>query len=59
VKAVFVIMGTRDERRLHLQALAAIAQIIQSPDFDERWGDARNENHLRDVMLLSDRRRGQ
>ncbi len=57
VKAIFVIMGSKTERSLHLQALAAIAQIIQDPGFDKRWKTARNKNHLRDVLLLSKRRR--
>ncbi len=57
VKAIFVIVGTRDERRLHLQSLAAIAQTIQAPDFNRRWDEAKNENHLRDVFLLSERKR--
>ena len=59
VKAVFVIAGSKDERRLHLQALAAIAQTIHNQDFLDRWDKARNENHLKDIFLLSDRRRFQ
>ena len=57
VKAIFVIVGTKDERRLHLQALAAIAQTIQSQEFEKRWEEARGDNHLRDIMLLSKRQR--
>ena len=57
VKSVLVIAGSKDERRLHLQALAAIAQTIQEKEFNERWLEARNENHLRDVFLLSKRNR--
>ena len=57
IKAVFIIMGTRDERNLHLRALAAIAQIVQEKDFENKWLQARNENQLRDLLLLSDRRR--
>ena len=57
IKAIFIIIGSKDQRRLHLQALAAIGQIIQNPDFDKRWKEARSENHLRDILLLSDRRR--
>lgn len=57
VESVFVIAGSRDERRLHLQALAAIAQTIHSPEFKKRWEWARKEEHLRDVFLLSDRKR--
>jgi APA family basic amino acid/polyamine antiporter len=57
VKAVFVIIGSKDERHAHLKALAAIAQIIQSNNFEERWLQAKNENQLRDLLLLSERKR--
>ena len=57
VQAVFVIVGTKDERRFHLQALSAIAQITQNPDFEKKWMSAKNENALRDIVLLGTRRR--
>ena len=57
VKAIFFLMGSRDERQFHLQALAAIAQIVDEPDFEERWLAARDTEALRDVLLLSKRRR--
>ncbi len=57
VKAIFVIIGTRDKRRFHLQALAAIAQVIQDKNFDQRWLEAKNDNLLKDIFLLSERRR--
>ncbi len=57
VNAIFVIIGTQDKRRLHLQALAAIAQVIQGENFDQRWLDAKNDNLLKDIFLLSERRR--
>ena len=57
IKAAFVICGTRDCRHHHLRALAAIAQIIQSPNFETRWNHARTENQLRDIMLLGKRKR--
>lgn len=49
--------GTRDERSFHLRALAAIAQTVQAKDFERRWLSARNEQALRDIMLLSRRDR--
>lgn len=58
VKAVFVLLGTKDKRNLHLRALAAIAQVVQHPDFDRRWLAAKDEGDLRDLVLLSSRRRG-
>ena len=57
VKAIFVLVGTRDERNFHLRALSAIAQIVQDPHFDERWMAARDEKALRDFVLLGKRKR--
>jgi len=57
VNAVFVIAGTRDQRNFHLKALAAIAQIVQHPRFDDRWLSAKNIETLRDVVLLGQRPR--
>jgi amino acid transporter/mannitol/fructose-specific phosphotransferase system IIA component (Ntr-type) len=57
VHAVFVLMGSRDERNYHLRALMHIAQITQDPDFDERWLQARGPEELRHLVLLGKRRR--
>jgi amino acid transporter/mannitol/fructose-specific phosphotransferase system IIA component (Ntr-type) len=57
VKTIFLLAGTRDERNFHLRALAAIAQIVQEKDFERRWLAAKNEQGLRDVALLSSRKR--
>lgn len=57
VHAVFVLMGTRDERNFHLRALAAIAQIVQASNFDDKWMSARNEKDLKDIILLGERKR--
>jgi mannitol/fructose-specific phosphotransferase system IIA component (Ntr-type) len=57
VHIAFVLVGTRDERTLHLQALAAIAQVVKSPDFEKRWMAAPSEQALRDIVLLAERRR--
>ena len=57
VHAVFVLIGTKDLRSVHLQSLAAIAQIFQDPDFEKRWMDAKNEKALRDIIHLSQRKR--
>jgi len=57
VQAMFILAGSRDERQFHLQALAAIAQIVQEKHFEERWRKARTAVHLRDILLLSTRRR--
>lgn len=55
VKAVFVIVGSRDCRNLHLKALAAIAYVVQHPEFEDRWMDTRQAGQLRDIFLLSRR----
>lgn len=57
VHSVFVLIGTKDERNFHLQALWAIAQIVQEPGFDKRWRAARGEQGLRDLVLLGERKR--
>ena len=51
VYAAFVLVGTRDERDFHLQALSSIAKIVLSPNFEKRWNRARNENALRHVLI--------
>ena len=58
IHTVFVLLGTKDERHFHLQSLAAVAQIVQSPGFEQRWMSAPNEQSLRDVVLLAKRSRG-
>lgn len=57
VHAMFVLIGTMDERNFHLRALMAIAQIAHSVDFDQRWKDAGGEDELRHILLLSRRSR--
>ncbi len=57
VRSVFVLMGTKDERNFHLRALAAIAQLVQTRDFEKRWMCARGVESLRDIILLGTRKR--
>jgi APA family basic amino acid/polyamine antiporter len=57
IKAIFIILGTIDERQFHLQTLSAIAQISLQPGFIEMWEAAQNENQLRDIIHLSERQR--
>lgn len=57
VRAAFVLVGSRDERNYHLRALMAIAHIVQEHEFRRRWLDASNAEHLRDILLLSGRKR--
>jgi len=57
VKTAFILVGSRDERNYHLRALMIIAHIVEEPGFQERWLAARGEEQLRDVILLSGRKR--
>jgi mannitol/fructose-specific phosphotransferase system IIA component (Ntr-type) len=57
VNAYIVLLTTRDKRDFYLKAVASIAQIIQHGDFEKRWGEARTEQQLRDIILLGERRR--
>jgi len=57
VYAAFVLIGSKDERNFHLRALSAIAQLVQDENFEKRWMDAKNTHGLRDIILLSKRRR--
>ena len=57
IQIIFVIIGSKDERTFHLKALAALAQIIQSKDFEAKWLAAKNKEELRDIILLGERRR--
>lgn len=57
VHAVFVLIGTKDERNFHLRTLASIAQIVQDSHFEEKWMTAKNKEALRDIALLGKRQR--
>ncbi|MCJ7691912.1 MAG: amino acid permease [Sedimentisphaerales bacterium] len=57
VKIMFVMAGSRDERNYHLRALMAIAQIAQEKDFEQRWFAARDKAAIRNLILLSTRKR--
>jgi len=57
VRIMFVLAGSRDERNYHLRALMAIAQIAQEGDFEKRWLGARDTEAIRNLILLSTRKR--
>ncbi|MFO7900724.1 MAG: amino acid permease [Planctomycetota bacterium] len=59
LRAVFVLVGTRDERTFHLRALSAIAQIAGSPGFIDDWMRAAGPQQLRDMVLLGKRARNE
>jgi len=58
IKALFVLAGTQDQRNFHLRTLAAVAQIVQAEDFEQRWLRANGVQGIRDVVLLGRRLRG-
>lgn len=57
VKIMFVLAGSKDERNYHLRALMAIAQVAQEKDFEQRWLAARDTQAIRNLILLSTRKR--
>ena len=57
VRIMFVLVGSKDQRNYHLRALMAIAQIAQEKDFEQRWLTARDIAAIRNLILLSTRKR--
>lgn len=57
VKAIFVFSGMKENVLFHLKVLASIAYIIQEENFNSQWIEAKNENYLKDLLLLSRRKR--
>lgn len=58
VNAVFALIGSRNARKEHLQALMSIAQIVQQKGHIEAWLKAPSDiEALRDLLLLSKRSR--
>ena len=57
IRIMFVLAGSKDERNYHLRALMAIAQIAQEKQFEQRWLAARDTGAIRNLILLSARKR--
>jgi mannitol/fructose-specific phosphotransferase system IIA component (Ntr-type) len=57
VHSIFLIIRSADERAMHLKSLAAIAQTVQDPSFDERWLTAWGAEEIRRILLVAERRR--
>jgi len=55
VKIIFAIIGSIDQRTMHLQTLANIAQVAQDSDLFRKWDDAKDEQGLRDIIHLAER----
>ena len=57
VKTIFALIGTMDERNYHLRALMHIAHLVGQSEFEKRWLDAQSAEQLRDVVLLTRKKR--
>jgi amino acid transporter/mannitol/fructose-specific phosphotransferase system IIA component (Ntr-type) len=57
VRIMFFLAGSKDERNYHLRVLMAIAQIAQEKDFERQWLAARDIEAIRNLILLSTRKR--
>jgi basic amino acid/polyamine antiporter, APA family len=57
VKALFLIGGTKEHRILHLKTIASIATLIGQKDFQVKWENVENIIELKNLMILSGRKR--
>ena len=57
INAFFLLITSRDQRDYYLKAISATAQVIYDPDFEKKWLDVNNPDGLKDVFLLSKRKR--
>ncbi|OXU15084.1 amino acid permease [Sedimentisphaera salicampi] len=57
VKVIFALAGSADQRNFHLRALMAIAQTLQQKNFVENFLAARTTEDIRNLILLSSRKR--
>ena len=57
VETFFMIITSMDKRESYLHTLAILAQIAGDFSFEHNWRKAKNEDRLRDVLLLTERKR--
>ena len=57
VHQIFALAGTKDERNFHLQALMAIAQIVQNEGFAKDWLTMKDFAELKNLIFLAKRTR--
>jgi mannitol/fructose-specific phosphotransferase system IIA component (Ntr-type) len=57
VTTFFVILTSRDKRDSYLHTLAILAQIAGDFKFEHNWKKAKGEERLRDILLLTERKR--
>ena len=55
---VFVLITSPGKEELKLKIMAAIAQVVNNPDFERIWMQAANELDIKNAVLLADRKRG-
>ncbi len=51
IHAIFFLLGSMDQRHFHLVVLSSLAQIVQYPEFEEKWIAAKGPEELRDLLL--------
>jgi mannitol/fructose-specific phosphotransferase system IIA component (Ntr-type) len=57
VKAIFAVATSRDERTAYLRVLSAIAQILRSPTFAQRWLELDGPEGIREFLRTAKRLR--
>lgn len=57
IQAVFFLGGPIDKRVLHLKTLASIATLTGMSNFKKKWLNAEDEVELKNMMILSNRKR--
>jgi len=57
VEAFFMILTSFDKRESYLHTLAVLAQIAGDFSFEHNWKKAKDVERLRDVLLLTERKR--
>lgn len=57
ITTIFVLVGTQDLRNFYLRVLSVIAHIVQTKNFEKEWNSAKNEQALKDLILLTQRKR--
>ncbi|TDT68605.1 amino acid/polyamine/organocation transporter (APC superfamily) [Hypnocyclicus thermotrophus] len=57
IKSVFLFISSKKMKKTHLQTLASIASLVRDKDFKEKWINAKNADYIRDMVLLSKRKR--
>jgi APA family basic amino acid/polyamine antiporter len=57
VETFFMILTSKDKRDSYLHTLAVLAQIAGDFAFEHVWKKAKDEDRLRDVLLLTERKR--